>query len=54
MTFHYKETPANELTNAAYDPIAKTAEYKVCAVKIEKYLPAGGREGGGKGQEAVV
>jgi len=36
MTFHYWETAVNELTNSAYDPIAKTAEYKVCAVKIEK------------------
>ena len=55
MTFHYKETPANELTNAAYDPIAKTAEYKVCAVKIEKYLPAGRAEKEAeKEQEAVV
>jgi formate dehydrogenase alpha subunit len=37
MTFHYKETPVNELTNSAYDPITKTAEYKVCAIKIEKF-----------------
>lgn len=37
MTFHYKESPVNELTNAAFDPISKTAEYKVSAVKIEKY-----------------
>jgi len=36
MTFHYKESPVNELTNSAYDPITKTAEYKVSAVKIEK------------------
>jgi len=36
MTFHYWETAVNELTNSAYDPISKTAEYKVCAVKIEK------------------
>ena len=36
MTFHYKETPTNELTNAAFDPVSKTPEYKVCAVKIEK------------------
>lgn len=36
MTFHYKESPANELTHAAFDPISKTGEYKVCAVKIEK------------------
>ncbi len=36
MTFHYRESPVNELTNAAYDPITKTAEYKISAVKVEK------------------
>ncbi len=36
MTFHYKESPVNELTNSAYDPITQTAEYKVSAVKLEK------------------
>jgi predicted molibdopterin-dependent oxidoreductase YjgC len=36
MTFHFWESAVNELTNSAYDPISKTAEYKVCAVKIEK------------------
>jgi len=36
MTFHYKESPVNELTNAAGDPVTKTAEFKVCAVKVEK------------------
>ena len=36
MTFHFRETAVNELTNSAFDPIAKTAEYKVSAVKIEK------------------
>ena len=36
MTFHYKESPVNELTNAAFDPITKTAEYKISAVRIEK------------------
>jgi formate dehydrogenase alpha subunit len=36
MTFHYRESAVNELTNSAYDPISKTAEYKVCAVRIEK------------------
>lgn len=35
MTFHYKESPVNELTNSAYDPVTKTAEYKVCAVRVE-------------------
>ena len=28
----------NELTNAAFDPVTKTAEFKVCAVRIEKRL----------------
>lgn len=36
MTFHYRESPANELTNSAFDPITKTGEYKVSAVKVEK------------------
>ena len=36
MTFHYKESPVNELTNSAFDPVTKTAEFKVCAVRIEK------------------
>ena len=36
MTFHYRESPVNELTNSAYDPITKTGEYKISAVKIEK------------------
>jgi formate dehydrogenase major subunit len=36
MTFHFRETNANWLTNPrAMDNITKTAEYKVCAVKIE-------------------
>ncbi len=36
MTLHYKESPTNVLTNAAYDPITKTYEYKVCGVKVSK------------------
>jgi formate dehydrogenase (NADP+) alpha subunit len=36
MTFHFSECPTNALTNAALDPISKTPEYKVCAVKLEK------------------
>ncbi|HEX7364835.1 MAG TPA: molybdopterin dinucleotide binding domain-containing protein, partial [Dehalococcoidia bacterium] len=35
MTFHFAESAANLLTNAALDPIAKIPEFKVCAVKIE-------------------
>ncbi|MGC9435180.1 MAG: formate dehydrogenase subunit alpha [Methanomicrobiales archaeon] len=36
MPFHFKECPANMLTNNALDPVAKIPEYKACAVKIEK------------------
>lgn len=36
MTLHYWESPVNELTNDAHDPITLTAEYKVAAVSIEK------------------
>ncbi len=40
MTFHYKESPVNELTNSAADPVTLTAEYKVCAIKVEKATEA--------------
>jgi predicted molibdopterin-dependent oxidoreductase YjgC len=36
IPFHFSEAAANVLTNAAYDPVAKIPEYKVCAVKVEK------------------
>ena len=36
MAFHFRETCANWLTNAAFDTITKTAEYKACAVKVER------------------
>ncbi len=36
MTFHFAESPTNELTNPAYDPVAKTPELKVSAVRVEK------------------
>ena len=35
LAFHYREAPANRLTIAALDPIAKIPELKVCAVKVE-------------------
>jgi formate dehydrogenase alpha subunit len=34
LAFHFKEAPANRLTIAALDPVAKIPEFKVCAVKI--------------------
>ncbi|MBN2072584.1 MAG: formate dehydrogenase subunit alpha [Actinobacteria bacterium] len=34
MPFHYSDSPTNYITNSAYDTIAKTPEYKACAVRI--------------------
>ncbi len=34
LAFHFREAPANRLTIAALDPVAKIPEFKVCAVKI--------------------
>ncbi len=36
MAFHFREGCANWLTNAVFDPVTWTAEYKACAVRIEK------------------
>jgi formate dehydrogenase alpha subunit len=36
MTFHFAESPTNQLTNNALDPESKIPETKVCAVRIEK------------------
>lgn len=37
MAFHFLEGNSNWLTNAAFDPVTLTAEYKACAVRIEKF-----------------
>jgi len=36
MSFHFKESAANLLTNDALDPYAKIPEFKVCAIKVSK------------------
>jgi len=36
MAFHFREGCANFLTNSACDPVSKTAEFKACAVNLEK------------------
>ena len=36
MAFHFRENCANWLTNAAFDPVSMTAEYKACAVRVSK------------------
>ncbi len=40
MTFHFHEAPTNVLTNAAYDPVAKIPETKVCAVRVSPLRPS--------------
>lgn len=37
MPFHFAECAANMLTNTALDPYCKIPEFKVCAVRIDKY-----------------
>jgi formate dehydrogenase alpha subunit len=39
LAFHWKESPANMLTNAALDPTAKIPEFKVSAIKVELGKP---------------
>jgi len=34
--FHFVEACANALTIDAFDPVTETAEYKVCAIRVEK------------------
>jgi len=36
MAFHFRENCANWLTNPATDPVSRTAEFKACAVRLEK------------------
>ncbi len=36
MTFHFREACSNVITNNAFDPVTGTAEYKACAIRLEK------------------
>jgi anaerobic selenocysteine-containing dehydrogenase len=36
MSFHFVESPTNQLTSPALDPVSKIPELKVCAVRIKK------------------
>jgi formate dehydrogenase alpha subunit len=40
MSFHFRESPTNVLTNPALDPKAGIPEYKACAVRVEKLSEA--------------
>ena len=42
MAFHFREACANWLTIPAFDPVTLTAEYKACAVRVEKLQSSGG------------
>jgi formate dehydrogenase alpha subunit len=55
LAFHYREAPANRLTIAALDPVAKIPELKVCAVKIEPVERAStsGEQTTGQGAEST-
>ncbi len=39
-SFHFEEACGNVITNDAFDPVTETAEYKACAIKIEKVKSA--------------
>ena len=53
-TFHFWESPINRLTNDALDPVSKIPEYKVCAVRVEKLLPAQVKEWIAERQAALL
>ncbi|MCK6479644.1 MAG: formate dehydrogenase subunit alpha [Planctomycetaceae bacterium] len=39
IPFHFREAPANCLTNDALDPFGKIPEFKFCAVRVERIVP---------------
>ena len=38
LSFHFSEAPANRLTIAALDSVAKIPEFKVCAVRVKRLI----------------
>ncbi len=36
LSFHFHEACGNVLTNNVFDPVTSTAEYKACAIRVEK------------------
>ena len=38
-SFSFDAVPVNFLTGGGYDPVTKTAELKVCPVRLEKRTP---------------
>jgi formate dehydrogenase major subunit len=39
-SFHFFEACGNVITNNAFDPVTETAEYKACAISVEKVKDA--------------
>ena len=39
VPFHYPEANANQLTQAAFDPISREPNYKQSAVRVERAIP---------------
>ncbi len=39
-SFHFYEACGNVITNNAFDPVTETAEYKACAIRVEKVTEA--------------
>jgi formate dehydrogenase major subunit len=40
IPFHFREAAANALTIDALDPYGKIPEFKFCAVRLERAVPA--------------
>ncbi|GAA4650371.1 formate dehydrogenase subunit alpha [Kistimonas scapharcae] len=40
MPYHFDDTPSNQLTNDAQDPVTRMPELKACAVRVEPLDPA--------------
>jgi predicted molibdopterin-dependent oxidoreductase YjgC len=40
MDFHFEEANPNWLLGTFLDPVSRTPDYKVCAVKLEKHVAA--------------
>ncbi|OQX39121.1 MAG: formate dehydrogenase subunit alpha [Oceanospirillales bacterium LUC14_002_19_P2] len=40
MPYHFDDTPSNQLTNDAQDPVTRMQELKACAVRVEPLDPA--------------
>jgi formate dehydrogenase major subunit len=55
MTFHFPdEVDSNVLTIDATDPKSGTAEFKACAVRVDKLAPGAGAAAAGAAEPALA